>query len=56
MNKFFQGSLRIITLYAKMEIAAGLLLAILVVGFVIFSGDRNEIKPSAPATSPTIQQ
>ena len=56
MNKFFQGSLRIFTLYAKIEIAAGLLLVMLVVGFVVFSGDRNEIKPSAPATSPTIQE
>lgn len=56
MNKFVKGSLQVLTLYAKMEIAAGLILAILVVGFVLFNGDRSEVKPSAPATSPTTQQ
>ncbi len=56
MNKFLRGLINLLTIYAKIEIVGGLILVILVLGYVLFTTNHREIEPSVPDTSPTIQE
>ena len=56
MNKFLRGFLYLFTTYLKIEIASGLVLVILVLGYVLFTTNSREIEPSVPDTVTTIQK
>ncbi|MDJ0713160.1 MAG: hypothetical protein QNJ54_02930 [Prochloraceae cyanobacterium] len=55
MNKFLGGFLRVVNVYAKIEIVGGLIL-VMFVGYLVFTNNRSNIAPSVAETSLTIQQ
>ncbi len=55
MTQFLRGLLRFATVYAKFEIVGGLILVMLVLGYVAFTANRSDVIPSAPDASSTIQ-
>lgn len=56
MNKFIRGFLHLFTVYLKIEIVGGLILVILILGYVVFMTNPKDIVPSMPETTPTIQK
>ena len=56
MNKFLRGFINLLTAYLKIEIIGGLILVILVVGYVLFTNNRRDVSPSVPDTVPTLQE
>ena len=56
MNKFLRGFLHLLTTYLKIEIVGGLILVILVLGYIVFTTNRGEDALSVPDTVPTIQE
>jgi hypothetical protein len=52
MNKFLRGFLHLLTMYFKIEIVGGLILVILVLGYVVFALNRSDRIPSVPDTAP----
>lgn len=53
MNKLLQGSLKVLTTYAKFEIAGGLILVMLISGYVVLTRDLTPFESPLPVTSPT---
>ena len=56
MNKYLRGFINFLTTYLKIEIVGGLILVMLVLGYVVLTTNRRESKPSAPDTAPAIQE
>ncbi len=56
MNNLGQRFLKLVSIYAKIEIVGGLILVMIVLGYLVMTKKDLELDFSIPHTSPTIQQ
>lgn len=53
MNKLLENLVKVLTTYAKFEIAGGLILVMLISGYVVLTRDLTPFESPLPVTSPT---
>ena len=56
MNKLLRELLHLVTIYAQIEIIGGLILVMLLLGYVVLTLNSSEFKPPVPESWPTLQQ
>ncbi len=56
MNKLIQELLYLVNIYTQIEIIGGLILVILLLGYLVLTLNHREFEPSVPESLTTIEQ